>query len=92
MKRNISDIEDFLGEFLSGYNLGNPKIRKLYEVLTGDTIHTESFWQRFTGSATRRNHIVHAGRTATEAEARDSHRTATECVEHLTEYFKAHLR
>ena len=81
--RNIPEMEDPVVELLSGYNLGNQRIRKVYNALTGDLVQDAPFWSKFMESAKRRNDIVHNGKTATEAEARESLEAATAFVAHL---------
>ena len=68
---------------LSGYNLANNRIRKLYTALTGDEIQNQPFWQKYAESATRRNRIIHQGATVGKAEAEESLKTASDLVRHL---------
>jgi hypothetical protein len=68
---------------LPGYNLANDRVRKLYNAVTGDQIQTQSFWQAFKESATRRNQAVHNGRIATKAEAEASFKAASDLVAYL---------
>jgi hypothetical protein len=79
--KGIEYLEDSVLAFLSGYNLKTTRIRNLYNAVTGRQI--ENFWQAFTVSATRRNDLMHKGRTATKAEAEASYKAATDLVAYL---------
>jgi hypothetical protein len=81
--RGIPDLEDAVTRLLSGNNLGNERIRRLYTALTGDDVANAPFWQKFTESAKRRNNIAHKGALASEAEAEDSYAAARDLVNHL---------
>jgi hypothetical protein len=70
-------------DLLSGYNLANPRIRKLYTALTGDDLANAPFWQAFKASAERRNKIVHSSVAVTKADAEESHLATNALVVHL---------
>jgi hypothetical protein len=79
-----SGEDPVLGSEISlGYNLANPRIRKLYNAVTGDEIQKQAFWQAFKESATRRNQAVHKGRIITEADAKASFQAASDLVAYL---------
>lgn len=82
--RGIPDLEEPVEDFLSGYNLGNPRLRNLFNTMTLKAIHKEPFWKPFKESATRRNKIIHNGATATKAEAEDSFNATSELIKSLT--------
>jgi len=81
--KGASDLEDSVTEFLSGYNLANDRLRKLYTALTGDQVERTNFWQKFKASATRRNKIAHSAITVTKTEAEESYSAAKNLVAHL---------
>jgi hypothetical protein len=83
MTQGIGYLEESIEELLPGYNLANDRVRKLYNAVTGDQIQTQSFWQAFKESATRRNQAVHNGRIATKAEAEASFKAASDLVAYL---------
>jgi hypothetical protein len=70
---------------LSGWNLGNKRIRKLYIAVTGKKIQNEAFWPHFKESVKRRNRAVHSksGETMTKAEAESSYKAASDLVAYL---------
>jgi hypothetical protein len=82
-RRGITDLEEPIGEFLNGYNLGNDRIRRLFVSVTGDQVHNQPFWHGFKDSATRRNRIVHEGRTIGQQEADDSLNAVGGLLRHL---------
>lgn len=81
--RGIPYLEDSVTDVLSGYNLANNRIRKLYTALTGDEVEKATFWQKFKQSAERRNKIAHSAVTVTNAEAEESYAAAKDLVAHL---------
>jgi hypothetical protein len=44
--KGIPYLEDSVTDLLSGYNLANPRIRKLYTALTGDDLANAPFGKR----------------------------------------------
>ena len=81
--RGIPYLEDSVTEFLSGYNLANDRLQKLYTALTGDEVEKAGFWQRFKESAARRNKIVHSVIPVTKVEAEKSYTAAQNLIAHL---------
>jgi hypothetical protein len=65
------------------FNVGNPKVRKLYIKLTHDRIDTAPFWTKFGAHVTRRHKVVHRGHRVSPAEALESLSVATEFVDHV---------
>ena len=88
VKRNIGDLEESISQFFSGYNLGNDRLRAFYTALTGDRIEGAQFWKAFKESVAHRNRIIHAGRTATEADAQASIDAARWFVEHVSRQWR----
>ena len=84
--RKILDLQKPIQEFHQGFNLGNQRIRKLYEVLTGDKISDQPFWSTFESSAKRRNKIAHSEATVTRDEAKESVEVAEKLVTHISRY------
>jgi hypothetical protein len=83
-KRSGQDhLADAVTAYMNGYNLANEKHRALYNALTRREIQTQSFWERFKASATRRNNIVHNGGSATKEEAESSNKMARELIAYL---------
>lgn len=81
--KRLQQLEEPVTDFMNGYNLANDRNRRLYTALTGDAIEREPFWSAFVESASRRNKIMHEGRTASRAEAEASHQAAVSVVTHL---------
>ena len=81
--KGVEYLEEAIDELLSGYNLANPKNRKLFTALTGRSIAAEPFWQKFTESAGRRNKAVHGGLIATQTQAEDSLKATSSMVAYL---------
>jgi hypothetical protein len=82
---STSDMEalrDLLLEMLNGYDLGNQRLRHLYNALGGD-LEKQLFWPSFEASARRRNRIVHSGKIVSRAEAGESYQAATQFVAYL---------
>ena len=77
----------FLGEsaeeMLPCYNLANDRARNLYNAVTGNEVHQQSFWDAFKESAIWRNQAVHEGRNLTKAEAEASLKAASDLVAFL---------
>ena len=87
--KKISELQEPVTELFSGYNLSNPRIRKVYAALTGDsTIQDEPFWTKFKTSATRRNHIMHKRHIATKQEAEESLGAASALIAYLDQKFR----
>ena len=82
-KKSIKYLEKPILAYVSGYNLGNKRLRKLYNALTGNQIQDQPFWRAFKESAERRNQAVHKGGITTKAEAEDSYRAASDLVAYL---------
>jgi len=81
--KGIGYLEEAVEDLVPGYNLANDRVRKLYNVVTGNEIEKQSFWQEFKESATRRNQAVHKERTVTKAEAEASFKAASDLVAFL---------
>lgn len=81
--KGVADLEESVSAFFSGYNLGTPRIRDLYNALTGRRIQDQPFWQAFVESATRRNRAVHKGSTITAVQAAASLQAARDLVAYL---------
>lgn len=82
-KNGIQYLEESVSKLLGSFNIGNPRLRKLYADLTGDLIEDQPFWQKFKESSERRNHIIHRGKIVGEDEARESLKAATDLITHL---------
>jgi hypothetical protein len=70
---------------MSGYNLGNSRVRNLYNVVTADQIEGQSFWPAFKRAAALRHNVVHQGTIATKADAEAAVGTARALVAHLNQ-------
>jgi hypothetical protein len=82
---NISQIADPVDKLLNGYSLSNPKVRSLFDALTGKkvAVDKQNIWGKFCKSAIRRNRAVHAGEQPTRDEAEESLLVAREMVQYL---------
>jgi hypothetical protein len=85
-RRGISELEHPVRRLFTGFNLANERIRAIYEAVSGDAVHQQSFWQALTESAERRNRYVHSGTQATEQEAQNSLTACTAFVEHVSRF------
>jgi DNA-binding GntR family transcriptional regulator len=81
--KGIEYLEEHIESFLTGNNLANEKIRKVYSALADDPIQQQSFWGEFAESAKRRNLVSHKGRIVKEVEARRSVAAAEALIDHL---------
>lgn len=84
-RSNIPQIADPVDELINGYNLSNPKVRSLFDALTGRKVAEDkkNIWEKFARSVTRRNRAVHAGMQVTKDEAQESLTVTTEIVQYL---------
>ena len=82
-EKGIVYLEESVLAFLSGYNLANKRIRKLYNALTGKEPQDQLFWEEFTKSADRRNQAVHNKLFVTKADAEASCKAASALVAYL---------
>lgn len=74
---------EYLDENFPNFNLANTRSCNLYNAVTGKQIQKQLFWSNFKWSAKRRNLIVHKGKIATKAEAKKSHKAASDLVAYL---------
>jgi predicted RNA-binding Zn-ribbon protein involved in translation (DUF1610 family) len=81
--KGIAYLADAIDEFLSGYNLANQRLLKLYNAVTGDQIQKQSFWEDFLASAKLRNDAVHGAKIVNKAEADSSFRATSALVAYL---------
>jgi hypothetical protein len=81
--RGVSDLEEAVTGFISGSNLGNERVRRLYTALTADDVTKQPLWENLVQSARLRNRIAHAGVIATQADAELAIEAATALVKHL---------
>jgi hypothetical protein len=82
-KLSIPALAQPVFDLLSGYNLGNDRVRKLYAALTGDDINARKFWHDFKQSAERRNRVVHEGHRPKAGEAEQSIEAVQALLWHL---------
>jgi hypothetical protein len=83
LNRGLGYLEAEVSELLNGYNLGNVRIRKLYNALTGDTIEQQQFWQAYVEATQRRNAAIHRGKRFNKPEAELSKNAAAALVSYL---------
>lgn len=81
--KGVAELESPVTGFLISYNLGNERVRKLYDALAGDTVAGEGFWEAFKALAKTRNESVHSGRKVSETESRDGLDAASQLVAHI---------
>lgn len=81
--RNLETLGEAIGGLMNGKSLGNEKHRKLYNILTGDELEKQPFWQRFKEASQKRNSIVHKGITVNKTDAEAALQAATELITHL---------
>ena len=86
-KRGIDYLSDPLGSLLPNYNLGNDRVRRVYQAATNDLITTETVrWAAFKQHTKKRNDVVHAG----EAAARDKADASIKVVEDIIRHMVRH--
>jgi hypothetical protein len=84
-RSNIPQVADPVDGLLNGSNISNPKVRSLFDALTGKKVaqDKQGIWDKFMKSATRRNRAVHAGEQPTKTEAGESLDVAYAMVQYL---------
>lgn len=81
--RKIQELADPVMDLLPSNNLGNERVRKLFDALAGGELATKPFWIAFKASSERRNKAVHHGGSLSEQEARDSIAAAKQLIAHV---------
>jgi hypothetical protein len=81
--KGLTPLGEAVGDLMNGYNLGNERYRKLYNVLTGIEIEKQPFWPRFKNASEKRNSIVHKGGQANKLEAEAALQAANDLITHL---------
>lgn len=83
--KGIGFLADVLAKdfFRGGYNMGNSRIRNVYQALTGDDIQDTTWWSEFKASVKRRNKIIHKGAVVAAVEAEESYKAAAGLLSHL---------
>ena len=84
-RKGIQSLEETVADILSGYNLADDKVRKLYATLTGDEIQEQPFWGDFMRSAKRRDNIIRKGLIVGRTDAEESIKAAGEFLAHLAD-------
>jgi hypothetical protein len=84
-RSNIPQVAGPIDGLLNGYNISNPKVRSLFDALTGKKVaqDKQDIWDKFMKSVTRRNRAVHAGNQPTKTEAEESLDVVREMVQYL---------
>jgi hypothetical protein len=84
-RSDIPQVAEPVDGLLNGYNLSNPRVRSLFDALTGKNIaqDKQSIWNKFCESAARRNRAVHRGERPTDDEAKESLSVVREMIEHM---------
>jgi hypothetical protein len=88
-RRNIDYLSDPLGRLLPNYNIGNDRVKRIYEASTDDSIASadKGRWDRFKQHVKRRNDVVHSGLQATRVQADASIRVVEEMIEHVKKHY-----
>ncbi len=88
-RRGLDYLSDPLGRLLPNYNIGNDRVRRVYEAATNDSIAAvdKLRWQRFKQHVERRNDVVHSGLEATQADADASIAVVEEIIEHIRKHY-----
>jgi len=84
-RKGVQSLEETVADALSGYNLANEKVLKLYASLTGDEIQQAPFWGAFIRSAKRRDNIIRKGLIVGRGDAEESIEAASDFLAHLSE-------
>ena len=83
-RKGIQSFEDAAANILTGYNLANDMVRKVYASVTGDEMQEQPFWGSFLRSAKRRDNIIRKGLIVGRTDAEESIETASDFLAHLT--------
>ena len=88
-RRRIDYLSDPLGRLLPNYNIGNDRVRRIYEAVTNDSIAAADSvrWQRFQQHVKKRHGVVHGGQEATRSDANASIKVVEEIIEHVREHY-----
>ena len=81
--QDIAYLKGPINDLLTNYNVGNPRVRRIYEAVCNDQISQEPFWARFQEHVKRRHRRVHRGEKASQQEAEDSITVAEEVIGHI---------
>jgi hypothetical protein len=89
LRRRIDYLSDPLGRLLPNYNIGNDRVRKIYEAVTNDSIAAadNARWQRFQQHVKKRHGVVHRGQEATQSDAGASITVVEEIIEHVRRHY-----
>jgi hypothetical protein len=89
LRRRIDYLSDPLGRLLPNYNIGNDRVRKIYEAVTNDSIAAadNARWQRFQQHVKKRQGVVHGGQEATPSDADASITVVEEVIEHVRRHY-----
>lgn len=82
--KGLTQLEEAVLKLLPGYNLGNNRVKSIYNAITGDEIQKQPFWPEFNESAERRNRIVHNGAVIGKVDAEASLGVARKLVDYLS--------
>jgi len=83
-KKNVPELIDPIEGLLNNYNIRNERVFALFNVLSGDTIQRQSFWNDLTKHTKLRNAIIHKRYVPSKDEAEMS----VTCVERLVTHLK----
>jgi hypothetical protein len=81
--RGLEDLDEPLSDLLPSYNIGNERVLRLYDALSGEQIQNEAFWPNFKEHVKRRNQIVHRGMRASRQDAEESIAAVEAVLAHL---------
>jgi hypothetical protein len=87
--QNIGHLAEPVEALMPNYNLGNDRVRKLYEALCNDPISQQPFWSRYKTHVKRRHGIVHEGKQTDRAGAEESIKAVEEVIYHIQNWFGA---
>ena len=85
--QNIGHLSEPVEALVPNYNLGNERVRKLYEALCKDPISQQPFWSRYKAHVKRRNGIVHEGKRTDKAGAEESIKAVEDVIHHIQGWF-----
>lgn len=86
-KRGVEYLSDPLDRLLPNYNLGNERVRKVYEAITDDLLTADAArWSKFQQHVKKRNGVVHRGEAATRAEADASISVVEDVIDHIVQH------
>jgi uncharacterized protein YutE (UPF0331/DUF86 family) len=82
-QRGIPELADLFAALLPSFNLGNERVRSVFETLSKNRFSQQPIWTPFKEHVSRRNAVVHKGLRVSVDQARESIAAVTDLIRHL---------